>query len=82
VTRASKPPQSLPCKGGAAFPHFVAVQGSRRVAVGGGFVELVSRDLVERASCRASRSTRSTRWVLLPQCMSPKVADIVAKVEN
>jgi len=26
VTRASKPPRSLLCKGGATFPHFVAVQ--------------------------------------------------------
>lgn len=26
MTRASKPPRSLLCEGGAAFPHFVAVQ--------------------------------------------------------
>jgi hypothetical protein len=39
VTRASKPPRSLLCKGGAAFPHFVAVQALAVAAVGGGFVE-------------------------------------------
>ena len=44
-----KPRRSVLCKGGADFPHFVAVRVLAVAAVGGGFVELVARDLVERA---------------------------------
>jgi hypothetical protein len=40
---------------GADFPHFVAVRVLAVAAVGGGFVELVARDLVERALHAAPR---------------------------
>ena len=51
MARTSKLQRSLLCKGGAASLLFAAVQAV--AAVGGGFVELVARDLVEPASCRA-----------------------------
>jgi hypothetical protein len=51
-------------QGWRCFPALCRRAGSRGVAIGGGFVELVVRDLVEHASCRASRSTRWTRWTI------------------
>jgi hypothetical protein len=57
-----KPRRSAHCKGGADFPHFVAVRILAVAAVGGGLVELVARDLVERALHAArGESAHSTR---------------------
>ena len=61
LLRSRKGGRSLLCKGGAAFPHFVAVQALTVAAVGGGFVELLARDLVERALHAAHRDRRVRR---------------------
>ena len=69
-----KPRRSVLCKGGADFPHFVAVRVLAVAAVGGGFVELVARDLGERALHAARRGSAYSTRALAAVHRVPKVA--------